>query len=74
MQTQEYGQVRDGIHESVMREIDFSRSVEDEEVLELIDQGIIRAKRAGNLNLDEMKRMYAEGRMGPNYFKHANML
>ena len=60
MQTQEYGQVRDGIHESVMREIDFSRSVEDEEVLELIDQGIIRAKRAGNLNLDEMKRMRQE--------------
>ena len=24
--------------------------------------------------LDEMKRMYAEGRMGPNYFKHSNML
>lgn len=60
MQTQEYGQVRDGIHESVMREIDFSRSVEDEEVLALIDQGIIRAKRAGNLNLDEMKRMRQE--------------
>ena len=60
MQTQEYGQVRDGIHEAVMREIDFSRSVEDAEVLALIDQGIIRAKRAGNLNLDEMKRMRQE--------------
>jgi len=60
MQTQEYGQVRDGIHEAVMREIDFSHSVEDAEVLALIDQGIIRAKRAGNLNLDEMKRMRQE--------------
>ena len=60
MQTREYGQVRDTIHEAVMREIDFSRSVEDEEVLELIDREIVLAKRAGNLTLDEMKRMRQE--------------
>ena len=60
MQAQEYGQVRDGIHEAVMRGIDFSRSVEDEEVLELIDREIVRAGRTQDLTLDEMKRMRQE--------------
>ena len=32
-----YTQIREEIHDAVMRGIDFSRSVEDGEVLELID-------------------------------------
>ena len=60
MKEQEYALVRDGIHGAIMRGIDFSRSVEDEEVLGLIDQEIIRAKREGGLSLDEMKQMRME--------------
>ena len=52
-----YTQTREEIHKAVMQGIDFSRSVEDREVLELIDDEIVRAKRAGSLSLDEMKRM-----------------
>ena len=60
MREQDYALVRDGIHGAIMREIDFSRSVEDEEVLGLIDEEIIRAKREGELSLDEMKQMRME--------------
>lgn len=60
MRTQEYISVREGIHGAIMRGIDFSRSVEDREVLELIDEEIIHAKREGNLSLDEMKQMRLE--------------
>ena len=60
MREQDYALVRDGIHGAIMRGIDFSRSVEDEEVLGLIDEEIIRAKREGELSLDEMKRMRME--------------
>ena len=55
-----YTQTREEIHDAVIHGIDFSRSVEDKEVLELIDDEIIRAKRAGNLSLDEMKKMRQE--------------
>ena len=55
-----YTQIREEIHDAVMRGIDFSRSVEDGEVLELIDDEIVRAKREGSLSLDEMKRMRQE--------------
>lgn len=55
-----YTQTREEIHNAVMQGIDFSRSVEDREVLELIDDEIVRAKRAGSLSLDEMKRMRQE--------------
>ena len=60
MREQDYALVRDGIHGAIMRGIDFSRSVEDEEVLGLIDEEIIRAKREGELSLDEMKQMRME--------------
>ena len=60
MREQDYALVRDGIHDAIMRGIDFSRSVEDEEVLGLIDEEIIRAKREGELSLDEMKQMRME--------------
>lgn len=60
MRTQEYISVREGIHGAIMRGIDFSRSVEDREVLALIDEEIIHAKREGNLSLDEMKQMRLE--------------
>ena len=55
-----YSQTREEIHEAVLHGIDFSRSVEDREVLELIDDEIVRAKRAGSLSLDEMKQMRRE--------------
>ncbi|MDO5131679.1 MAG: CpaF family protein [Eubacteriales bacterium] len=55
-----YIQVREEIHDAIMRGIDFSRSVEDTEVLGLIDDEIVRAKRAGSLSLEEMKRMRRE--------------
>ena len=55
-----YTQTREEIHDAVIHGIDFSRSVEDKEVLELIDDEIVRAKRAGNLSLDEMKKMRQE--------------
>jgi hypothetical protein len=55
-----YSQTREQIHEAVLHGIDFSRSVEDREVLELIDDEIVRAKRAGSLSLDEMKQMRRE--------------
>lgn len=55
-----YEKVRDGIHEAIMRSIDFSCSVEDGEVLGLIDEEIIRAGRTEGLPLDEMKRMRRE--------------
>ena len=55
-----YAQIRGEIHDAVMRGIDFSRRVEDSEVLELIDDGIVRAKREGSLSIDEMKRMRQE--------------
>lgn len=57
---QSYTQIREEIHEAVMKGIDFSRSVEDGEVLALIDEEIVRAKRAGELTLEEMKRMRQE--------------
>lgn len=60
MESKEYTSVRDTIHSAIMSGIDFSRSVEDEEVLGLIDEEIIRAKRAGSLSLDEMKQMRLE--------------
>ena len=60
MRTQEYISVREGIHAAIMRGIDFSRSVEDREVLALIDEEIIHAKREGDLSLDEMKQMRLE--------------
>lgn len=60
MAAQVYTEVRDEIHGAIMRGIDFSRSVEDEEVLGLIDEEIIRAKRATGLSLDEMKQMRLE--------------
>ena len=60
MRTQEYISVREGIHGAIMRGIDFSRSVEDREVLALIDEEIIHAKREGDLSLDEMKQMRLE--------------
>ena len=60
MREQDYALVRDGIHGAIMRGIDFSRSVEDEEVLGLLDEEIIRAKREGELSLDEMKQMRME--------------
>ena len=60
MEAQVYTEVRDEIHGAIMRGIDFSRSVEDEEVLGLIDEEIIRAKRATGLSLDEMKQMRLE--------------
>ena len=60
MREQDYALVRDGIHGAIMLGIDFSRSVEDEEVLGLIDEEIIRAKREGELSLDEMKQMRME--------------
>ena len=55
-----YEEVRDGIHAAIMRGIDFSRTVEDGEVLGLIDDEIVRAKREGDLSIDEMKRMRRE--------------
>ena len=55
-----YGQIRESIHDAVMQGIDFSKNVEDTEVLELIDEEIVRAKRAGELTLEEMKRMRSE--------------
>ena len=55
-----YTQTREEIHDAVIHGIDFSRTIEDREVLELIDDEIVRAKRAGNLSLDEMKRMRQE--------------
>ena len=55
-----YTQIREEIHDAVLLGIDFSRSVEDREVLELIDDEIVRAKREGSLSLDEMKRMRQE--------------
>lgn len=60
MREQDYELVRDGIHGAIMKGIDFSRSVEDEEVLGLIDEEIIRAKRERELSLDEMKQMRME--------------
>lgn len=60
LHTEDYTQVRDGIHAAVLREIDFSRSVEDAQVLGLIDEKIVGAKRAGSLTLDEMKQMRRE--------------
>ena len=55
-----YTQTREEIHDAVIHGIDFSRTIEDREVLELIDDEIVRAKRARNLSLDEMKRMRQE--------------
>jgi len=55
-----YVRIREDIHDAVMRGIDFSRSVEDGEVLELIDREIVRARRAGELTLDEMKQLRLE--------------
>ena len=55
-----YTQTREEIHDAVLHGIDFSRSVEDGEVLALIDDEIIRAKRAGDLTLGEMKKMRQE--------------
>ena len=40
MRTQEYISVREGIHGAIMRGIDFSRSVEDREVLDRLFQGV----------------------------------
>lgn len=60
MREQDYELVRDGIHGAIMKGIDFSRSVGDEEVLGLIDEEIIRAKRERELSLDEMKQMRME--------------
>ncbi|MDO5476463.1 MAG: CpaF family protein [Eubacteriales bacterium] len=57
---QTYTQIREEIHDAIMQGIDFSRSVEDEEVLALIDDEIVRARRAGRLTLEEMKRMRQE--------------
>ena len=57
---QHYAQIRENIHDAVMSSIDFSRSVEDAEVLELIDREITDGKRAGTLTLVEMKRMRQE--------------
>lgn len=55
-----YTRIRQEIHDAVIHGIDFSRSVEDQEVLALIDDEIVRAKRAGDLSLDEMKKMRQE--------------
>lgn len=55
-----YTRTREEIHDAVIHGIDFSRSVEDQEVLALIDDEIIRAKRAGDLSLEEMKKMRQE--------------
>ena len=55
-----YTQIRDGIHDAILRGIDFSRSVEDGEVLGLIDEEIVRAKREQDLPLQDMKRMRQE--------------
>ena len=60
MKENRYKAVRDDIHSAILRGIDFSRSVEDAEVLSLIDEEIIRAKRQDELTLDEMKHMRRE--------------
>lgn len=60
MEESGYVRARDRIHDAIMRGIDFSRSVEDGEVLELIDEEIVRARREGELSLVQMKQLRRE--------------
>ena len=59
---QEYEAAKNAIHQRILSELDFSREIADEEVLDLIDEAIIREKREGclhNIGPLSVKRMKA---------------
>lgn len=59
-ETIEYTEIRNQIHERILSDIDYSRQLRDEEVLDQIDGEIISAGKKGHLQLAEMERMRQE--------------
>lgn len=60
MKTIDYTEIRNRIHERILSDIDYSRQLRDEEVLEQIDGEIISAGKTERLRLADMERMRQE--------------
>lgn len=56
----DYTEIRDRIHERILSDIDYSRQLRDEEVLDQIDGEIISAGKTERLQLADMERMRQE--------------
>lgn len=54
---QEYEAVRKTVHDRIVDQLDYTRDIPDEEVLEMIDAGIVRAAADRGLMVAEMKSM-----------------
>lgn len=53
----EYEEIRNAVHDRIVDQLDYTRDIPDEEVLELIDTGIVRAASERGLMVAEMKSL-----------------
>lgn len=53
----EYEEVRNVVHDRIVEQLDYTRDIPDEEVLEMIDAAIVRAAAERGLMVAEMKSM-----------------
>lgn len=60
MNNEEKGDVREALHRRILEKIDFSREVEDREILDLIDEELICGEQSRNLSLNRRKRLRQE--------------
>ncbi|WP_242622767.1 CpaF family protein [Lachnoclostridium sp. Marseille-P6806] len=60
MNNEEKGDIREALHRRILEKIDFSREVEDREILDLIDEELIRGEQSRNLSLNQRKRLRQE--------------
>lgn len=54
---QEYEELRNAVRDRIVEQLDYTRDIPDEEVLERIDAGIVRAAAERGLLVAEMKSM-----------------
>ncbi len=57
MREQSYEEIRSRIQEDILERIDFSREIRDEQILEMIDEEIVRAGKKLLFGLEERRRM-----------------
>lgn len=55
-----YEDIRGRVRESILERIDYSRETGDDQILEMIDEEIVRAGREYPFSLEERKRMRQE--------------
>ncbi|NLC75798.1 MAG: CpaF family protein [Clostridiales bacterium] len=57
MMDEKYMEIRGELHSRIIRKIDFSREVKDEEILDLIDDEVIKDAPELNVSLEDMKHL-----------------